>query len=811
MAVLQDLKYALRMFVKDPGFTAVAVLALALGIGMNTTVFTFVNAVLIRGLPFEDSHQLFHVDLRNTTNGDEFPASWPEYEEWRSRTKTFSALAGFRSQSMQVTETSRPPERISGARVTPNLFSLLRQPPFLGRDFREEDGRKSAEPVAILGYTVWKNRYGGDPAIVGQAAKINQVATTIIGVMPEGMRFPNNHDMWRPLVPDADLERRDNRGVRIIGRLAAGVSRAQAQAEMSGFAKQLQTQSPQTNKDADAQLLTFNQRFNGGPIRIVFLALMGAVGFVLLIACANVANLLLARSTRRAREVAVRVALGASRWRVVRQLLIESTLLAFIGGTLGLLLSYAGVRAFDAAVADSGKPYWIVFSMDFTVFGYMAAICLTTGIIFGTFPALQVSKTNANEILKEGGRGSSGGPRARRMRSALVVVELTLTVVLLIGAGLMVRSFLKLYALNLGIDSDRLLTMRAELPAKKYDTPDKRRLAFDAILSKIASVPGVRAAALADTIPMGGAGRRDVEVEGKPNPQGTAAPQAITISVTPEYFRTVGASLRRGREFDPSDGVAGAENIIVNERFVARFFPGEDPIGRRVKLTDRDRNGNTATADPWRTIVGVSPTIRQGDQQALEPDAVVYQPYRRHSGSAMMILVGTEGNPAQLTNAVRTAIQSADPDQAVFNVRSMNEALAQIRWPFRVFGSMFAIFALVALALSAVGIYAVTSYSVTQRTPEIGVRMALGARPAQVRWMILRQGILQLVIGLGLGLVAGYFLANVLKTLVVQIPSRDPVTFTLTGILLALVMLVACVVPARRATRLDPIAALRVE
>ena len=409
---------------------------------------------------------------------------------------------------MQVTENSRPPERVSGARVTPNTFSLLRQQPLLGRDFREEEGRKNAEPVAILGYTVWKNRYGSDQNIVGQTIKINQVATTIIGVMPEGMRFPNNHDMWRPLIPDAEMERRDYRGIRIVGRLAPGVTRAQAQAEMSGFAKQLQIQYPQTNKDADLQLLTFNQRFNGGPIRIVFLALLGAVGFVLLIACANVANLLLARSTRRAREVAVRFALGASRWRIVRQLLIESTLLAFLGGALGLFLSYAGVRAFDAAVADSGKPYWIVFSLDFTVFGYMAAICLATGIIFGMFPAMQVSKTNANEILKEGGRGSAGGPRARRMRSALVVVELTLTVVLLIGAGLMVRSFLKLYALNLGIDSDHLLTMRAELPAGKYDTPDKRRAAFDSILSKIAAVQGVRAAALADTIPMGGAGRR---------------------------------------------------------------------------------------------------------------------------------------------------------------------------------------------------------------------------------------------------------------------------------------------------------------
>jgi predicted permease len=810
MPLIQDLKYAFRMLLKDPGFSAVAVLALALGIGMNTTVFTFVNAVLIRGLPFEDSHELFHIDLRNTTSGDEFPASWPEYEEWRSRTKTFIAMAGFRPESMHVTETSRPPERIGGARVTTNTFSLLRQPTLLGRDFREEDGRKNAEPVAILGYTVWKNRYGGDPAIVGQTVKINQVATTIIGVMPERMRFPNNQDMWRPLIPDADMEKRDTRVVRIVGRLAPGVTHDQAQTELSGFARQLQGEHPQTNKDVDAQVLTFNQRFNGGPIRIVFLALLGAVGFVLLIACANVANLLLSRSTRRAREVAVRFALGASRMRVVRQLLIESTLLAFIGGLFGLFLSYAGIRAFDAAVANVAKPYWIVFSMDFTVFGYMAAVCLATGIIFGTFPALQVSRTNANEILKEGGRGAAGGPRSRRMRSALVVVELALTVVLLIGAGLMVRSFLKLYSLDLGIDTDHLLAMRVELPATTYDSPEKRRLTFDDILTKIAAVPGVRAAALADTIPMGGADTRTVEIEGRPQPKDTAAPEVITISVTPDYFKTVNTSLKRGREFDRNDGTAGAENVIVNERFVARFFPGEEPIGQRVRFPLREPSA-PAPAEPWRTIVGVSPAIRQGNPQALEPDAVVYQPYRRHSAGNMAVLVSTEGNPAQLANPVRTAIQQVDTDLAAFSVRPVNDDLAQMRWPFRVFGSMFAIFALVALALSAVGIYAVTSYSVTQRTPEIGVRMALGAQPKQVWWMVLRQGLVQLTIGLGIGLVGSYFLSNVLKSLVVQIPSRDPVTFTLTTALLSLVMLAACLVPARRATRLDPIAALRVE
>ena len=440
MAVFQDVKFAARLMVKDPGFTAVAVLALALGIGMNTTVFTFVNAVLIRGLPYEDSHQILHVDLRNTATGSEFPASWPEYQEWKSRTRTFAELAAFRGNSVTIVETSRPPERIPAAFITPNMLRLLRVQPHLGRHLTEQDAQPNATPVALIGYSVWKNRYNADPNIVGQAVKMNDVATTIVGVMPEGFRFVNNHDLWRPLSPAKPTDRTE-RGFRLVGRLAPTATRAQAQAELSGFAAQLRTQFPDTNKDVDAQVMTFNERFNGGPIRIVFLALLGAVGFVLLIACANVANLLLSRSTKRAREVAIRFALGASRPRVVRQLLIESTMLAFVGGALGLFLSWGGIRAFDAAVADSGKPYWIIFSMDLTVFGYMAAICLLTGIIFGVAPALQVSKTNVNEILKEGGRGAAGGKRAMVMRSALVVAELALTVVLLIGAGLMVRSF----------------------------------------------------------------------------------------------------------------------------------------------------------------------------------------------------------------------------------------------------------------------------------------------------------------------------------------------------------------------------------
>ena len=807
MALLQDFRFAVRLLIKDPGFTAVAVLALALGIGMNTTVFTFVNAVLIRGLPFEDSHQLLHIDMRNTVTRADFPTSWREYEEWKSRTKTFADLAGYRPFSANVSEAGRTPERMQAAMLTPNMFRVLRQQPHIGRDFTDADGLQNAPPVALISHAIWKSRYNSDPKIIGRVIKVNDVASTIVGVMPENMRFPNNHDLWRPLIPTATD--RTERSVRIVGRLQPQSTRLQAAQELSGFARQLQTQYPDTNKDVDAQVMTFNERFNGGPIRVVFLALLGAVGFVLLIACANVANLLLSRSTKRTREVAIRFALGASRWRVVRQLLMESTLLAFIAGVSGLFLSWFGIRAFDAAVADSGKPYWIIFSMDFTVFAYMAAVCLVTGVLFGIAPALQVSKTNVNEILKEGGRGSAGGPRARRMRTALVVAELALTVVLLIGAGLMVRSFMKLYSFDLGVDTSHLLTMRADLPASRFDTPDKRRLQFEAILSRVQAVPGVAAASLAESIPMGGAGSVTVELEGRPAAADTSPAPAATVTISPEYFDTINASVRRGRPFTANDGTPGNSTVIVNERFVARFYPGDDPLGKRIRLKN-SRNPNAKPSD-WLTIVGVSPTVRQGDPQALEPDAVIYRPYRQFGFGSMAVLVRAHGEPAAMTTAIRQAVQEADPDQPVYQVRTMNEQLAQLRWPYRVFGSMFAIFALVALALSAVGIYAVTSYSVTQRTPEIGVRMAMGAQPRQVWWMVLKQGLLQLAFGLGIGLAAGFFLANVLQVLVVQIPSRDPVTFVTITVVLALVMIIACLVPARRATRLDPLAALRVE
>jgi predicted permease len=817
--MLQDLRFAVRMLVKDRWFTFVAILALGLGIGVNTTVFTFVNAVLIRGLPYDDSDRIMIVTSRNTTQQNPGAASYLDLEDWRAQSKSFTGLACFQQTGMSVTDSGHPPERTPGARVCANTFSLLGQPMHIGRDFLPGEDKKGAEAVVIIGYGLWKSRYGSDPNILGRPVKINGVAATIVGVMPEGVRFPSNADIWQPLVPNENSVRRNQRNMTVVARLRPGVSKAQAQAEMSGIAQQLAKQFPETNENIDALVMTFNQRFNGGPIRIVFLALLGAVGFVLLIACANVANLQLARSAQRAREVAVRVALGASRGRVVRQLLVESTLLACIGGMLGLGLSTIGVRLFDRAVEGSGKPYWIQFTFDPIVFAYLAGICLATGVLFGLAPALQVSKTNVNEILKEGGRGNAGGRRARWFTSTMVVVELALTIVLLVGAGLMIRSFLKLYSLDIGAKTDHLLTMSIGLPDQKYPKPEQRQIFYESLLTRLQSEPGMQASAIASAIPFGGSDSRRLEIDGKPVAAETQKPRVGYIAISPRYFDVVAAPIRRGRGFTENDGAAGAEFAVVNERFAAQHFTNEDPVGRRIRLWTGDGRAvpqaNASTPPPpepkWLTIVGISPSIRQGDRQALEPDAVVYVPYRLESYPFMSVLTRSQTEPGALTMQVRQTVQAIDPELPVGSIQTMDQFLAQARWPYRVFGSMFAIFAAIALVLSAVGIYAVTAYSVTQRTQEIGVRMALGARGGQVSWLILRRGLIQLAIGLAIGLAGALPLSSVLQSLVVQIPTRDPVTFTaIAGILIG-VTVAACLIPARRATRLDPLVALRAE
>jgi predicted permease len=819
MSLFHDLRFALRIIAKERWFTAVAVAALALGIGVNATVFTLVNAVLIKGLPFKDSAQLYMLGPKRPADGGTSGLSMQELQEYRAQSQTFAGLAGFSGGNFNLADERGFPEQANGSNLTANAFRVLGQAPLLGRDFVDGEDKRGAERVVILGYTLWKNRYGADQGVIGRPIRVNGEPATIVGVMPDNMRFPTNAAMWMAFQPAAD-EQRSNRPLQIFGRLRADSSFGQAQAEIQRIAAGHATKYPDTNKELTTALVqTFNQRFNGGPIRQIFLAMMGAVGFVLLIACANVANLLLSRSTNRAREIAVRFAMGATRWRVVRQLLVESVVLGAIGGGLGLLLSLGGVRAFDAAVADVGKPYWIQFTTDWTVIGYLAAICVLTGVLFGLAPALQVSRTSVSDVLKEGGRGNSGSRRARWMSGMMVVVEIALTIILLTGAGVMTRAFLALYRDDIGIKTDYLMTMRLVLPGTKYPKPEVRQEFFDRLAPRLAGVAGAESVALATNIPPQGGGRRLLEIEGGKQTAGADWPEVTTVTAGPNYFETLGAPIRAGRGFNDTDGKPGFETVVINQRFAQLMFPGEDPMGRRIRFPARQPNAPPPTGPAaanqtppvWRTIVGIAPTLRHGSPQDAQPPAVAYIPMRQESPGFAMLLIRSRIDPTTMMTSVRREVQAIDQDQPVFTVQTMEQLLAQQRWPFVVFGTLFVTFAVIALVLAAVGLYAVMAYSVTQRTQEIGVRMALGAGTPQVSWLILRRGLIQLAIGLFFGLGGAWFATGVLPAQIVGNNPNDPRMFSFVTAVLVVVALAACLIPARRATRLDPLVALRNE
>jgi putative ABC transport system permease protein len=808
--MLQDLRFAARLLSRDRWFTLAAVLALALGIGANTAIFTLVNAVLIRDLPFDRASEIVFLAAHDTTSppDDNGPPSWREFEAWRERARSFAGMAAFIDGQMNISDSINPAERLRGSSVSTNTFALLRQQPLMGRDFAPGDDAPGATPVVILGYDLWKNRYAGDAGILGRTLRIGELSYTIVGVMPAGMHFPFDAQLWRPLLKPAREPLLFIRHVNVFARLAPGVAWGQAAAEMHTIAADLQAADPGHNKNIDARVMTFNERFNGGRLRTVFLILLGAVGFLLLIACANVANLLLARSSYRVREVAVRSSLGATRGRIVRQLLVESVLLSSIGGAFGLLLASLGVQLFDRAVADVPKAYWIDFRLDPLVFAYCAAICAVTALAFGLVPALQVSRVNLTELMKDGARGAAGTARARWLTSSLVVVELTLTLALLTGAGLMARSFLKVYAFEMGIETSHLLTMRTQLVFAKYPTPEQRRLFFETLEERVAALPGVMAAGVATTLPLEMWASSTVDVEGRPSGPAASGQQVQTVDVTPRYLETMGIPLVRGRGLKSTDGVPGAETIVVNQYLASQLFAGEDAIGRRIRLmTGPDQN----VPGPWMTIAGVAANIRTDDIRSLDPIAVVYRPLEIASPTGAALAIRTIGEPSALTGAVREAARGLDPDQPLFDIRPMNEIISRARMPHQIFGSLFVILATIALALAAVGVYAITAYAVSQRTQEIGVRVALGAVPAQIRWLVLRAAIVQLSVGLALGLMAAWAISRVMGSLLVQIAPTDPLTFASAAALMIAVTLIACLIPAARATRLDPLAALRAE
>ena len=811
MDLWQDVRYAGRRLLEDRWFTLAAVAALSLGIGANTTVFTFVNAVLVRGLPFEAPDRIVAVFMENE-RGQQMGVSLQDYLDIRDETRTLESLAGSLASSVNLSDDELLPERVSGAYVTGNFFRMIGEQPVLGRDFADADDLPGAEPVVLLGHSVWQNRYEGDPGILGRIVRVNSLVATVVGVMGENMRFPNNNDIWIPqanLPPATGTENRGTRNFNVVGRLAPGVGIDQARDELRGIGTRLAGAYPETNAEVLPALESYAERVNGDEIRLIFLSLMGAVGFVLLIACGNVANLLLAKSSERAKEIAVRVSMGATRARIVRQLLVESLLVAALAAVVGLGFAVLGVRWFDSVTQNVGKPYWMEFTMDPMVFGFMVAVCVATAVVFGLAPALYVSRTDVNAVLKEGTRGGSGGVRARRWAGFLIMGEVVLTLVLLSGAGFMMRSFMNLYTMDLGIESDGLVAMEIYLPLTKYPQPDQQMAVYDDLLDRMRTVAEVGGrAALTSSMPLSGGGGGGLEVDGRAAEPGEERPVVTTLSVSEDYFDVLGLPLRQGRAFNRDDGAIGSEVAIVNERFVEVHFPEGDPLGRQLRLVA----GETAAPDqPWLTVVGVVPNVRQRDVEANQDDAVVYRPLRSAPTRAIGLLVRAAGDPGSATPVVRETMRAVEPDVPLADIMPLEERLATQRWPFRVFGTLFGIFAGIALTLSAVGIYSITASSVAQRTREFGIRASLGAEPRAISWLALRRVLGYLLIAVPVGGAGAYGVGRLLRSLLVQTTPGDPVTLASVVLLMVGVAVLASLWPARRAARIDPMVALRID
>ena len=797
----QDLCFGVRTLAKSRGFAAVAVFALALGIGANATVFSLANAILFKNLPFAGSDSVLYVEgvnVRNPQGPDGI--SVPDYLDLASQARSFQALGANTRVRSNLSDDTTVPESYSGARVTPNTPAAIGQRPILGRAFEAADSRPGSPPVVILTYALWEKRYGKDPAIVGKSIRLNSVPNTVVGILPKSVTFPPEADFWQPLTITG-AENRQDRELSVYGRLAPGFTRESAAAEIAALAQRSAQQYPGINRDVRMTLRNFQEISIPGKVRSVFLVLLGAVGFVLMIACANVANLMLSRAVGRSREISIRAALGAGRWRVIRQLLIESLLLSLAGGGLGLAIAQWGTRAFDAAVVPTGKPAWIDFSMDYRAFAYLAAVSVGTSIVFGLVPALRLSRLDINTTLKDGGSGAGLGVTGKYLAGTLVVVEMTLAVVLLAGAGLMMRTFVWAYSRPLGVNPANLLTMRFDLPDTKYPKPADQLEFQRQLTEKLRAVPGVQVAAVASALPSNGSRSTGFETEAA-----AAGKREVThfTLITDQYFEALDVAPLRGRLFTALDHSGGLPVAIINQTLARQAWPGQEAIGKRLRFY------NSNLPLPWMTVVGVIADILPGSQRA-NAHPMLYQPYGQDPLPSRFIgvLARTSVPPASLGQTFRRTVQAIDRDLPVQEVSTMQDLIALERWPLRVFGAMFAIFAGIALLLATVGLYAVVAYGVSRRTHEIGVRVALGASDGTILRMVFSTGMRQAGIGLMLGLAAAFGVTRVLSAILVGVSPTDPLTFGAVSAVLLAGAALGCAVPARRAMRVDPAIALR--
>ena len=806
-SLLQDLRYAARMLLRNPGFTFVAVVTLALGIGANTAIFSVVHAVLLRPLPYPESEQLAWVWMDNRKEGiHEDIASWPNFVDWRTQNQVFEGLAGVRDRTFNLTGSGEP-EELRGANVTINFFDLMRVNPKTGRGFTSDEEQEGRDRVVVIGNGLWQRRFSGDPNVVGQMLSLNGQNHTIIGIMPPGFQFPNKTELWLPLVPNARTrEARGSFWLPVIGRMKPGVTRAQAQAEMTTIGNRLEQQYPDSNTGFGINVVQMHEQLVG-RMRLALLVLLGAVGCVLLIACANVTNLLLARAASRQKEMGIRAALGAGRWRVARQLLTESVLLAVCGSALGLLMAYWGLKAL-VALAPADFPSANSIGISGRVLLFTMALSLLTGLIFGLIPALQISQPALSEVLKDGSRsggGGGGGVRGQATRSALVVAEIALALMLLAGAGLMLKSSWQLQQINPGFNPANVLKVRLNLPGSKYPEGTNVQAFYQQLLERLSALPGVQAAGATSSVLLNKVhNSAGFAIEGRPIEAGASRPELPIDSVSPSYFQVMGIQLLKGRVFNEQDKRDGLSVAIVNDTMARRYWPTEDPIGKRFTFGDPRPDAR------WLTVVGV---VRDSKRQGLDAEVRIesFLAHAQRPLRAMELVIRTPDNPLAMARTVRETIWSMDRDLPVSEIQTVEQLLGERTAPRRFNLLLFALFAAVALILAAIGIYGVMSYAVTQRTQELGIRLALGAQVRDVLKLVMRRGLVLTLIGVGIGLFAAMAATRLMSNLLFGISATDPLTFATITLILVFVALLACYIPARRATRVDPMIALRYE
>ena len=794
----QDLRYCVRSLAKSPGFAVLAILALGLGIGANTAIFSVVNGVLLRPLAYGDPGRLVVI-----LHEGQWPVSPDDYLDWRRQSRSFQQMGAAQVWSAALTGRDNA-EELPGMQVSPNMFSILGVPPLRGRTFEAGDDQPARGHVAVLSYQLWQRRFGADPKIVGREIKLNGESYTVNGVMPESFHFApfwaTNVDVWVPLLLDKRLNDRGGRSLRIFARLRDGVPLQQAQADIDVICRRLAQQYPATNTDMTAQVTPLQEKVVAN-IRPTLLVLLGTVGFVLLIACSNVANLMLVRANGKKKETAVRLALGSSRWRVIRQSLVESLLLSVAGAAVATVIASWGIAGLLASLPAESLPRLDEVGIDKIVLAFTALIALLTGVVCGLAPALRAFRTDLQESLKSGGRGSTAGRSEHRTRALLVISEVALALVLLVGAGLMLRSFQQLQAVDPGFDPHHLLTLEVAAGGKAYRTGPSRIRFFEQLRPRLEALPGVESVSLINHLPISGdIWTLGIIIYGRPDPPPGQQPTAAYRVVQPGYFATMKIPMLQGRDFDNHDIRDTTPVAIVNEVLAKRHWPGENAIGQRLRLGAN-----------WMTIVGIIKNVKQTDWTE-NPDDEIYLPYAQSDAgfSFMTVVMRAHGDPLALRKPVEEQVRSLDKDVPIAHVQSMEQVIADKLWRGRLAMTLLGLFAAVAVSLAALGIYGAISYSVSQRTGEIGIRMALGARSGDVLRMILLQGLTVVGIGITVGLFGAWMLTRTLGSLLFGVTARDPVTFITVPIILIALSVVACCLPALRASKVDPVTALKI-